>query len=295
MKKCLLLFGLLFLSAPLLAQDFGAVGTEWYYSDNAGGMGPVHSGYQHFRSVADTVILGKTAHKVEIEIYTPLGNTYNQPPIFVYGEADTAFIYSAQKGQFIPLYIFNALVGDTLTFEFPLPLGGSGSSYQIRIDAITMIQIDGVDLKQFTVSPVGFPPAFERTIIERIGGKLWFFPIGVNIPEIPGPLRCYSDAQLDTNYFSFACNYSSTSSVNERSAIFQVTIYPNPATDRVFIEGPETGFQIRIFDLQGRLVRSASATSARLELATDQLNSGMYTLEVSQPDGKSMVKRLVKQ
>jgi len=295
MKKILRFCILLLLSSPLLAQDFGTVGTQWYYSDVSGGMGPIHSGYHWFRSVSDTLILGKTAHKIEFTVYSPQGNIFDQPPIFVYGEADTAFIYSPQKGHFIPLHIFNAQIGDTLTFEFPIPLGGSSSSYQIRVDSISMIRIDGTDLKQFTVSPVGFPPAFERTIIERIGGKLWFFPMAVNIPEIPGPIRCYSDAQLDTNFFNFACDYSSTSSVNEINESFQVKIYPNPATDQVFIVGPESGFKMRLFDLQGRLLLEDATPNSQLEIEVVRLKVGVYTIEIIQADGKRNVQRLLKQ
>ncbi len=296
MKKLLLVLGLLLAASPLYAQDFGSVGTEWYYSNVYGGIGPPHSGYQSFKSVSDTVILGKNAHKLEVFYYTPHGNTSYGAPVYVYGENDTAFVFSAYKDKFVAIYVFNAQQGDTITLEYPEPpFGAADSNYQLKIDTISLIQIDGITLKQFKVSAIGFSTTLENTIIERIGGTQWFFPLGITIPEIPGPLRCYSDAQLDTNFFSFDCDYSSTSSVNELSDPFKITIYPNPASNQVFVSGPETGFQLRLFDLQGRVVLTAATSSDRLELAIDQLKRGVYTIEVLFTDGRRTAQRLLKQ
>jgi len=86
-----------------------------------------------------------------------------------------------------------------------------------------------------------------------------------------------------------------TSSVNETNESFQVKIYPNPATDQVFIVGSELGFKLRIFDLQGRLVFEDVTPNSQLEIEVGRLKVGVYTIEVIQADGKRNVQRLLKQ
>ena len=79
------------------AQNYGAVGSEWYYgflSPDATVGSP--DSYVHVKSVSDTVILGKIAHRLDILPQDPwITNT-----LFVYQQGDTAYFFSQQGVNF---------------------------------------------------------------------------------------------------------------------------------------------------------------------------------------------------
>jgi hypothetical protein len=63
-------------------------------------------------------------------------------------------------------------------------------------------------------------------------------------------------------------------------------IYPNPTTDQVLVEIPETyigqNLSVRILDMQGRVVSATSLTATgTVALKTSQLEKGLYLVETS--------------
>ncbi|HEY0262020.1 MAG TPA: T9SS type A sorting domain-containing protein [Chitinophagales bacterium] len=58
-----------------------------------------------------------------------------------------------------------------------------------------------------------------------------------------------------------------------------IAIYPNPATDRVFIQSDEN-LNVSVFDINGRLVQTAEVNS-NASLNTSALQSGLYLLRFS--------------
>lgn len=67
------------------------------------------------------------------------------------------------------------------------------------------------------------------------------------------------------------------------------TVYPNPASDVLHIEGVPDGSVVQLFDAQGR--RLATTTSHRL--ATIALPSGLYLLRIVAPDGMVASSRVI--
>ena len=47
--KYLTIIILMSFTLPLLSQDFGSVGTQWYYSEHAAGSAPSNSEYLHYK------------------------------------------------------------------------------------------------------------------------------------------------------------------------------------------------------------------------------------------------------
>ena len=74
-----------------------------------------------------------------------------------------------------------------------------------------------------------------------------------------------------------------------------VAVYPNPATDVVYVESPSAMGAIRVFSVGGQEVISADAAGVqRISLQVDNLPSGVYIMKVSTDDGVA-VGRIVKQ
>ncbi|MGN1239249.1 MAG: T9SS type A sorting domain-containing protein, partial [Paludibacteraceae bacterium] len=64
-----------------------------------------------------------------------------------------------------------------------------------------------------------------------------------------------------------------------------ITIYPNPAQDRLVVQGAE-GQTLRVYDLQGRLLKQTESTEVQVE----DLANGTYLLQVG-----TQVVRFIKQ
>ncbi len=75
-------------------------------------------------------------------------------------------------------------------------------------------------------------------------------------------------------------------------------LYPNPAQQAVtvaFADGPQTGRQVRLLDLTGRLVLRVPAAGEEARVSLTDVPAGCYLVEVRTPDGRHHTQRLVVQ
>jgi hypothetical protein len=71
-----------------------------------------------------------------------------------------------------------------------------------------------------------------------------------------------------------------------------IAVYPNPASDRIFIRTAGYPLQrIRLFDLNGRMVREESG--AREEVDVSMLPAGLYFLQLTSANGRSVSRKVV--
>lgn len=85
--------------------------------------------------------------------------------------------------------------------------------------------------------------------------------------------------------------------IEEIGGIQQIGIYPNPASESVTIqsEGQNDLEQINIFDVNGRMVMSESATGQIHRLDISNLQQGIYFVKVQTSDGYMTNKKLIVQ
>ena len=86
-------------------------------------------------------------------------------------------------------------------------------------------------------------------------------------------------------------------SVADLSDVEELSFYPNPASDRVYLQGLQEGYAlIQLYDIQGKLVREYLSQGESAEIDISLLQSGMYILNYISEDrvtvlrGKLMVK-----
>jgi PKD repeat protein len=75
-----------------------------------------------------------------------------------------------------------------------------------------------------------------------------------------------------------------------------LTVYPNPATDEVWITG-FTGkpLDIRMFDLTGKTVPiGIAAATEKIRIDISRLNRGFYILQLTLADGVTLTRKIVK-
>ena len=298
MKKIYILSLLiLILSSKLLSQsqNFGQLGSEWYYSENAGGGCSGNCEYVHFKSVLDTIIQGKTTHKIEQTYYTMYGDTINLSPLYVYNQGDTAFNFNFSKSRFLTLLIFNGNQGDTLTLDVPpmyqnLPNISTDTTYRLVIDTVINTTIDGIPLKKYRTIALDDYQFFAADFIDKIGGFDWLFPRGPIFPEAGGPIRCYSDAQIDTNFQTITCDYVLTTAIKEQNNKFDIEIYPNPVSDFLTINTNYSVDRIELYDITGKLVM----TTDELIFDLSHLVNGEYIIKLFFETGERIENKIIK-
>ncbi|MBT7041476.1 MAG: T9SS type A sorting domain-containing protein, partial [Bacteroidetes bacterium] len=80
----------------------------------------------------------------------------------------------------------------------------------------------------------------------------------------------------------------------------RLKLYPNPAKSQVFVEGSineATQLSVRIFDLNGKLLLSDKQSVVGdflINLDVNQLNSGLYFIEINANNEKSTISKFYK-
>lgn len=75
----------------------------------------------------------------------------------------------------------------------------------------------------------------------------------------------------------------------------ELNVFPNPANDLLFISLPSSAKQINIVDIYGKLIYSEPALLDSHELKISSLASGTYWLKVDLTNGRTALKRFIKQ
>lgn len=119
----------------------------------------------------------------------------------------------------------------------------------------------------------------------------------------------YSQAQNPTHTFENSGNYNVCLSIfsacggnvncqnvsvtalplsADRATIRESRVFPNPASENMYIETPLAGAQLRLIDLTGRVVREEIVKVERHALDVSGFNTGVYLLELRLGNEKSV-------
>ena len=181
------------------------------------------------------------------------------------------------------LYDFTASVGDTLRI--------GDFAEEMVLDSISMVQIGDVDRRKFwfglEYDNLGRPRAKE-TWIEGIGsdyGLLWtgYF----NVFDGWHCLLCFhQNGELVWENPEYGtCTFDGVEETKESG----ISIYPNPAKDRVVIDGIEA-VEIQVYNTLGQVVKTVRGTN---EIDLSGLVGGVYLVRIRDGEGRSYVARVI--
>jgi PKD repeat protein len=92
-----------------------------------------------------------------------------------------------------------------------------------------------------------------------------------------------------------ACQQVSVSvGVNSLNAMDGVNVYPNPLTDRLFIDGAAAGTEVQLNTLTGQKVYSGTLKGNKETISTSGLSAGIYLLQLSDRHGNRAMYKIVK-
>lgn len=99
----------------------------------------------------------------------------------------------------------------------------------------------------------------------------------------------YRIRQVD---YDGAFDFSDVISVELTSTIQSVRLYPNPFTDKLFVES--NGGFLKIYNLTGQQVAEFELEAGRTQIDLSQLKSGLFIVDVRDESGERVVRRIVK-
>lgn len=302
MKQFFTLFLFLF-SLHSYSQDeveWFQPGQEWYY--NVYCLQDFGCGYTYYEVIGNEIVGGEEANAFT-RIY--LDESIDEPIVsneYLRFENDTAWRYSTSAGEWHMLWDIGAEPGDVWTIQNDVFYGYNDSGedpddiplFKVVVDSVAFWGVvpDSplIDRRVVYVSPV--VNEFEESyftfgpILEGVGPVGGAHDLIGNSSATALPLQSpyfqcflhegvltYGSDQLAYGSGSSPCFTLQTSEVDE---VDKGLIYPNPATESIFLNEPIDG--LRIFDAVGKLVLQTNQMSG--SLSVDHLEAGLYTVVI---------------
>lgn len=263
---------------------FPLIGSEWYYEIQNEDGSVTH---QHLAYAADTTVNHK---KVAIIVRTNTlydkGRHEEITHEYLYGEGNKIFWWNKVLGEFTVLYDFGAETGDSWEIKV------GTNSLVMRVDAVNEIEYNGRSFKTLAVSDED--RLFSGTVVCSVGHLLSFFPERLMTQgkgyRVEG-IRCY----WDKGELLFALGDKDCDEVYEQlhhgvdePQQAGITLYPNPATNKVHIEGAEVD-EVQVYNVFGQLLKLCRGQ----EISVEDMSKGAYLLRVRTKDGRLETARLM--
>lgn len=287
MKKTLFIAVLLALAATnLKAQDYEPIiqeGNEWHTLDVI--VNPGFPPYDHYTTLVhwisdDTLVEGVRYTKV-----LETRNGEGTPRLAALLREENGKVWKRESSTDLLLYDFTAQVGDTVRF------GDFAESFVV--DSISFEQIGGVDRKKIwfglEYDITGEPYAIE-TWTEGIGSDMgllfsgWFYATGGYYQAL-----CFhqNGELLWQNEYYGTCMVDAVDEMD----ISPISLYPNPTSDVVHIEGVEAA-EVLVYNSIGQLVKTLQNSN---EISAADLPEDLYLLWITDIEGIRHVARMVKE
>lgn len=291
-------------------ETFAPIGAEWYFDRT--GHDYDFWGYTKSTVIKDSVIDGKTCRIINSMIVQYPGTSktidtiQEEAAMIVYTTPDTVYYLNKEIERFVPLYIFNVDVGDTISYRTPfamppnfLEFPPEDTIFRILITEVSTTEISGVPLKTVFYTALdkwGFKlsPEPEGSYMEKIGSTnsplLAHMPLlGYTAASNPTYIRCYTDdlVRYPASIEHRACDYVEglNTSISDYLLDGHPKIYPNPARDYVTIRNEGGGYSItsvEVYDMVGRKVKTFAFENSDQEqvLFIADLLPGTYILRI---------------
>jgi hypothetical protein len=279
------------------AQEFAPIGARWNYTSDV--YGPINIEQYEYISVKDSVILGKSVRKIEILHYRKMhdySNDYkvteevrNLKPHFIHQNADSVYLFDPFNEEFDKIYVFNVKKGDTITLDTPFgeeTVNGT-KTFRIKIDSVSSEEYGGIQLKKYRTTMLDdYGYGYSGVYMDKVGSLDWFLPRRFGIMEIPGPLLCYSDSEV--NYPSGISCETITSTVAVQLKL--ASVYPNPTNELVTVNSTQEINKIEVLSVNGGLLATYHTNQANLSA----MKPGVYFLKIYSGEDFA-VKKIIKE
>lgn len=141
-----------------------------------------------------------------------------------------------------------------------------------------------------------------------LNSEVWSYDPVLNVwdslPEFPGSSRRYSASFSIGEHCYIGTGTNGTNlndfwEFNEVAAVqkndeFSFSIYPNPATEKFYIESDKTNdFKVSIFSTSGKLIKQVETTNGKLEVLRGNIISGQYIIQINKDNTIIKTERII--
>ena len=292
---------LLYLSATAQAE-FAPIGARWFQNAAIENIWDTHplQDYYIIESEKDTLVDGLLHRKVGDYLFYQ----------------DSTKVYYRWQDSLRLIYDYGAAVGDTVRFELLYGYTQEEGLIPVQntyiVDTVSFVQSGDVSLKKIDCRLLegyecfgpDFPgnEAFSYSYIERIGSVRGVLESVVTCgPTIPGAvqewLRCYQDDEVSYQTERFVltaeegedCDYRMPNAAEDQAAGVEVSVFPNPTSGRLTVEGIAPSAPYELYDAGGRVIQNGRLRNSQLYIE----QPGFYWLKLRMDNQWKVVKIVV--
>ena len=300
--KIYTLLAFLMMAGEVKAQETTSIlkdNSEWNILWQSTGVPTPESVTESLMVSGDTVVDGVLYKKVLRKLSSETHYWHGSLEYDLYGiikEEESGKVFYKPKEQEIEylLYDFGMNVNDTAVMFW---CQNPNCEVHVRIDSIATQHIAGAERRVFYVSSkdmFGDEWHWLNTWVEGIGameGLLYSCHIvnagGITLHE----LLCYhEDGELVWQNSTYNTCLIDPLSIQDNTEASGLQVYPNPAKDRVVIEGMEA-VEVKVCNTSGQVVKTVRGTN---EIDIADLAKGVYLLRITDADGKVYTNKITK-
>ena len=246
----------------------------------------------------DTLVDGELYKKVLRKLSSETQYWHGSLEYDLYGiikEEESGKVFYKPKEQEIEylLYDFGMNVNDTAVMYW---CQNPNCEVHVRIDSIATQHIAGAERRVFYVSSkdmYGDEWHWLNTWVEGIGameGLLYSCHVvnagGITLHE----LLCYhEDGELVWQNPTYYTCLIDPLSIQDNTEASGLQVYPNPARDRVVIEGMEA-VEVKVYNTSGQMVKCVRGTN---EINVEGLAEGVYLVRIRDKEGGSFMEKVM--
>lgn len=266
-----------------VAPQFSPAGAEWHIVFYSPGIIPTR-GFDHYRYVGDTLIQGKTAKVLLIDmVLFPLSgpniptDTFDLGAEYFLQSGDSVFVWRDNSFKF--LWRTNVVAGQKFYVE-----KASGGYYEIKVDSVKTVLMNGQNIKKIWVSDSGLSGG-KAVIYDKFGpenGFLYFNCWGAFDCFEPSLCRYQDDLFAPVEFQSPLCSVLTDAAEPDHMPA-RWTIFPNPAYNTVSIElqNELEIEQVWVYNSSGSMVLSVhQPRSPKVQIDVSHLPSGTYIVRL---------------
>ena len=186
------------------------------------------------------------------------------------------------------LYDFTKGAGESWEITFP----GGAPSHTVFVDSVSIVNMGGRELQVQHISDDPYTSFYDfgDRVFNGIGSNHFLFPTGNLCDGGANGLICYSTAGEQISFV--ANNLCEPTSTNDLQTLSNLTLYPNPVLDKLYLETSEQNWNYQILNLQGQLILKGNYED---NIEVSQLPSGIYFLQLSREDEMYRAVKFVKE
>lgn len=203
--------------------------------------------------------------------------------------AETTFIHNFTTDGKVSTYY--TISGNMNSTDGSTNFDSNTLTKRLKIETATFINYTTAKTSTLTLV---FDPTFAGKI--KLNGTTYTVPAGANgvisIPNVPAGANAITKGDTANLFYIKTVYDTQVLAAGEQNSKHQLTVYPNPTADKVFIQTGEEVQNISIFSANGSLIKSVTGNVKSVDV--QHLNAGIYLMKITTKSGSTTQKIIKK-